>query len=246
MGKSILIKDIEEEFGLKNRAKYASKSSMITRLQSGDKLLGMININDKQDGSEFNDWDFAIAQSVNEHLATAISNANLFSQTRRLSITDGLTDLYTHRYFQETMDREISRSIRYKKPLSLLLVDIDHFKKVNDTYGHQAGDYVLQGLAKIMRKMFRQSDYSCRYGGEEFTVILTDTDLESACLGGERLRKELEKHVFRFGESDIPVTISIGASAFKEGMSKQKIIEDADQALYRAKRDGRNRVYKTE
>jgi diguanylate cyclase (GGDEF)-like protein len=242
LGKSILIKDIEKEFGFKNRAKYKSKSSMITMLKSGDQPLGIININDKLDGSEFNEWDFSLAQNINEHLATAVSNALLFAQTRRLSITDGLTELYTHRYFQETMEREIGRSRRYGKPLALMMVDIDHFKNVNDTYGHQAGDYVLQGLAQMMRKQFRQSDYACRYGGEEFAVILTDTPLENAVMGAERLRKSMESQVFEFCTSHITVTISIGLSGYREHMSKQEMIEAADQALYRAKRSGRNRV----
>lgn len=246
MGHSILIRDIEKEFGYKNRSKYKSKSSMITLLKSGDLPLGILNINDKSDGTEFNEWDFSLAQNINEHLATALSNAQLFAQTRRLSITDGLTELYTHRYFQETLDREISRARRYNKPLALMMVDIDHFKAVNDTYGHQAGDHILQGLAQMMRGQFRQSDYACRYGGEEFSVILTDTRMESAIMGAERLRKSMEERVFEFCDYRITVTISIGISGFKDTMSKQSMIEAADQALYRAKRNGRNRVMTSE
>jgi len=242
MGHSVLIRDIEKEFGVKNRSKYRSKSSMITMLQSGDNILGIININDKSNGEEFNEWDFSMAQNINEHLATAISNAKLFSQTRRLSITDGLTDLYTHRYFQETLAREISRSSRYKKPLALMMVDIDHFKSVNDTYGHQAGDYILQGLSSMMKELFRQSDYACRYGGEEFTIILTDTDRDRGISSAERLRKTMEEKVFKFAEHEIKVTISIGLSGYEDGMHKQVMIEKADKALYKAKRDGRNQV----
>lgn len=242
MGHSVLIRDIEKEFGVKNRSKYRSKSSMITLLQSGENILGIININDKSDGTEFNEWDFSMAQNINEHLATAISNAKLFSQTRRLSITDGLTDLFTHRYFQETLEREISRSTRYKKPLALMMVDIDHFKKVNDTYGHQAGDYILQGLASMMKEQFRQSDFACRYGGEEFAIILTDTTHERGIASAERLRETMEKNVFKFADQEIHVTISIGLSGYEEGMHKQVMIEKADKALYKAKRDGRNQV----
>ena len=241
-GKSALIRDIEKEYGVKNRSKYKSKSSMITLLKSGTHLIGTININDKNDSSEFDDWDFGIALNINEHLATAISNAQLFSQARRLSITDGLTGLFTHRYFQETMDREIQRAVRYKQFLSLMMMDIDFFKKVNDTYGHQAGDRVLKVLAKLLTIQCRRTDYACRYGGEEFTVILTDTAIENAIVTSERFRKKLEETTIEFGDFKIQATVSIGVSELKSGMKKQDMIEGADRALYRAKREGRNRV----
>ncbi|RJO71740.1 MAG: sensor domain-containing diguanylate cyclase [Myxococcales bacterium] len=239
-GKSILIRDIEKEFGLKNRSKYASKSSMITVLKSGDQLLGIINVNDKLDGTDFTDSDFSIVLNINEHLATAISNASLFAQTRRLSITDGLTELYTHRYFQETLDREATRSHRYKSALSLMMLDIDHFKKVNDTYGHQAGDAVLQEVARLLRTLLRRTDYACRYGGEEFAVILTDTPLENSVISAERVRRAVEEKVILFGEQTIRVTVSIGLSGCEPTTTKADIIEAADRALYRAKRAGRN------
>lgn len=240
-GRSILITDIEKQFGLKNRQKYKSKSSMITILKSSDQLLGIINISDKSDGSDFTEWDFSIAMNINEHLGTAISNAQLFAQTRRLSITDGLTDLYTHRFFQETLTREIIRAKRYKKPLSLLMLDIDFFKRVNDTFGHQAGDCVLQGLARTMIAHLRRSDFACRYGGEEFGVILTETDLMSAMISAERLRTAAENLTIPFAGRDIRFTVSIGVSGLAEGLEKSDMIEMADRALYQAKRDGRNR-----
>ncbi len=245
-GHSILIRDIEKEFGLKNRSKYKSKSSMITLLKSGEKLLGIININDKNDGTEFDDWDFSIALNINEHLATAISNAQLFAQTRRLSITDGLTELFTHRYFQETLDREMVRALRYKQELSLLMLDIDFFKKVNDTYGHQAGDCVLRAIADVVRGYLRRSDYACRYGGEEFALILTETNLDNAMHTAGRLREACEKKVVTFADMEIRVTVSLGVSTYKidqePKMSKQDVIEAADQALYQAKRQGRNQA----
>ena len=245
-GESILVNDFEKEFGVSSRSKYKSKSAMITLLKSGEKVLGIINISDKKDGSEFDDFDFSIAQNVNEHLATAISNANLFSQTRRLSITDGLTELYTHRYFQETLDREITRSMRYQLPLSLMMIDIDFFKRVNDTHGHQAGDCVLKALSLLIRKLLRRSDYACRYGGEEFAVILTETDIKKAGISAERVRSAVEKMVIPFGDLQIKITISIGLSTFEPGMRKQKMIELADLGLYEAKREGRNQVVVTD
>ena len=243
MGQSILITDIEKQFGLKNRQKYKSKSSMITILRSTEQFLGIINVSDKSDGTEFSERDFSVAMNINEHLAMAISNAQLFAQTRRLSITDGLTDLYTHRFFQETLSREIIRAKRYKKPLALMMVDIDYFKRVNDTFGHQAGDCVLQALAHAMLTLLRRSDFACRYGGEEFGVILTETDLPSAVLGAERLRSAAESLAVPFAGRDVRFTISIGVSALSEGLlEKAEMIEMADRALYQAKREGRNRI----
>ncbi len=241
-GQSRLIRDIEAEFGLKNRSKYKNKSSMITLLKSGDQLLGCININDKSDGSEFSEWDFELTQNINEHLATAISNAQLFSQTRRLSITDGLTELYTHRYFQETLEREIVRARRYQKPLSMMMVDIDFFKSVNDTHGHQAGDCVLRDLSARIRNLLRRSDFACRYGGEEMAIILTDTAHDNAISTAERLRRDVENMIVTFLDREISVTVSIGVSNYTPELSKPEMIELADRALYRAKRQGRNRV----
>ncbi len=241
-GHSLLIKDIEKEFGLKNRSKYKSKSSMITLLKSGDKLLGIININDKQDSEDFNDWDLAIAENINEHLATAISNAQLFAQTRRLSITDGLTGLYTHRYFQEILERELARARRYGLPLSLIMIDIDHFKKVNDTYGHQAGDCVLNSLAAMTRRTLRRSDYACRYGGEEFSVVLCETDAEAAMITANRLLAAIRETEVPFNKEILKVTASLGLCTMVEGLSKTRMVEIADRALYRAKREGRDRA----
>jgi len=164
------------------------------------------------------------------------------------SITDPLTNLYNHRYLDRRLEEEVARSKRYSLDLSVLMLDIDHFKQVNDTYGHQAGDAILSTLGGMVKADIRDLDVAARYGGEEFLVICTNTAIDGAALVAERLRKLVESHQFQFfdgsGRSQtIQISISIGAAGFSASVdSNEKLIQTADQALYRAKEEGRNRV----
>lgn len=173
-----------------------------------------------------------------------IDYARLYENTKRLSITDGLTKLYNHRFFQDTLKREFSRSYRNKTPLSLALLDIDHFKGFNDTYGHQQGDIVLQELARTLRGQVRSLDVVARYGGEEFAVIMPEAPPEVALRVAERLRAAVEGHPVAGPDAPLRVTISLGiASApHRELTTAAGLIAAADRALYRAKERGRNRV----
>lgn len=166
------------------------------------------------------------------------------ARTRRLASTDGLTELYNHRTFQERLTQEIARAERYKRPLSILMIDVDHFKVYNDTYGHLRGNLVLRELARLLEEMSRTSDTVARYGGEEFAVILPETDNVSARKIAERLRVQVERYVFP-GDERMPggaLTISIGVGTHVSGGSKDTLLQAADTALYAAKRNGRNRV----
>ncbi len=157
------------------------------------------------------------------------------SKYRNLSITDGLTGVFNHRHFHELLLLEIARLRRYSAPVSLLMVDIDHFKKYNDTYGHVAGDGLLRGVAQTMLKSIRNLDVVCRYGGEEFVVILSQANKEQALLVCQRL--------MRLIRTRLPVTISVGlTSAPEDTSSKDELIEMADEALYQAKHLGRDRI----
>jgi len=157
-----------------------------------------------------------------------------------LSITDGLTGLYNHRFIQERFDFEFKRALRYRSSLACMLIDIDHFKSVNDTYGHQFGDYVLVEIANIMRSNSREVDICGRYGGEEFMAITNQTG-DEAMRYAAKLHAAIEKFVFSQDGHTVHVTVSIGVAEFKDGLKKkQELIERADTALYWAKRDGRN------
>lgn len=166
----------------------------------------------------------------------------MYTQTRQMSLTDPLTHLFNRRHFEVEFEREFKRAKRYGSELSVAVIDIDFFKKINDTYGHLCGDYVLKEIAYIMSENFRQSDVMFRYGGEEFVVVLTETALENAFVPLERLRKAVENHIFKFGKDDIKVTISAGISSNDGIETVFEMFGLADKALYQAKESGRNTV----
>lgn len=160
------------------------------------------------------------------------------------SIRDGLTDVYNHRYFWQILRRDFLMAERHEHELSCLIIDLDYFKRVNDTYGHLFGDRILKGVAKRIRERIRETDLVCRYGGEEFTVLLPNTDLSGASIIAENIRSGLEKSRFRKGAETVRVTVSIGVASLLRHRpdSPQQLLDYADSALYRAKDTGRNRV----
>jgi diguanylate cyclase (GGDEF)-like protein len=171
----------------------------------------------------------------------SIGRARLFEQTERLATTDGLTGLLNHRTFQERIDAQLRQSERYGKRVSLLLCDIDHFKSVNDTYGHPVGDVVLKGVAATIAKEARTTDVVARYGGEEFAVVMPETDAAGALVIAERIRERIEKRVFESEQGQLRVTISLGIATFPDDAAKKaELVERADACLYHAKRHGRN------
>lgn len=165
-------------------------------------------------------------------------------QLQELANKDGLTDLYNHRYLQERLIKEIERAKRYNIDLSFVLVDIDYFKRFNDTYGHQTGDAILKTLGRILKKALRESDMAARYGGEEFALILVHTGSNTAQEAAERLRSTVESYEFEVDNHHFQVTISLGIASFgRETISTAKdLVECADKALYAAKKKGRNRT----
>ncbi len=183
-------------------------------------------------------------EMIVRHANIVIDYARLYESTKRLSITDGLTKLYNHRFFQDALKREFARSKRHRSPLSLALLDIDSFKKFNDTYGHQQGDVVLQELARTLRGQVRNLDVVARYGGEEFAVIMPDAALDVALNVAERLRAAVESHPVEGPSGPLRVTISLGVASVPQAEIDVPagLIAAADRALYRAKRQGRNCV----
>ena len=173
-----------------------------------------------------------------------IKKSKDFERTYKLATTDGLTGLFNHRYFQEQMQANIYNSNRYENNFSLVLIDIDFFKKFNDTFGHQAGDEVLRTVAKILKKYVRASDVVCRYGGEEMTIILTNTNYEAAKAAAQKICDSVSSTTFTLIDNiDCNVTISLGVSTYPEhGKTPAELIEYADKCLYKAKENGRNQV----
>ena len=169
--------------------------------------------------------------------------AQMLKKLQKLAITDALTNLHNSRYFYNQVELEVNRSNRYKHPLSMLLLDIDHFKEYNDTSGHLEGDKVLQRLGAIIRSCLRRMDSAYRYGGEEFTVLLPETNCEEALTVAERIRASVEESVFEpLTGKRVQVTISIGVTQFQPEEELTHFIQRADKAMYHSKQSGRNRV----
>ncbi len=177
-------------------------------------------------------------------LAKYLLKARDFEYQYKLATIDGLTELYNHRYFQDTLRKQMDIARRYNQPFSLIIADIDFFKKFNDTYGHQAGDAVLRQVAQILKNNSRTTDYVCRYGGEEMSIILPNTSAEEAMNHANRLCKAIAEKPFHLTPVDTaPVTISLGVATFPENaQTPQDLIEWADKGLYYAKEHGRNQV----
>jgi two-component system cell cycle response regulator len=159
------------------------------------------------------------------------------------ALHDGLTKAYNKRYFLDRLPTETAYAVRHGTPLSLLMVDVDHFKRVNDGHGHPAGDFVLARLAQLIASALRTEDLFVRYGGEEFAILCRGVKLESAAVLGRRLRALIEASIFEYGGKRIPITVSVGvASCVKTADAGSQLVSDADRALYEAKNAGRNRV----
>lgn len=184
-----------------------------------------------------------IGRSILKFMTGNNIEASYHEEIYRLMTVDGLTQLFNRRYFNDALEREINRSKRYTRPLSLILFDLDFFKKKNDEFGHVAGDAILRQLAGAAAAKLRREDILARVGGEEFAVILPEIDLAGARITGEKLRRTVEEGRFLFDEIHIPCTISVGTAQLGAGIESSRDLYDrADEALYRAKNGGRNRV----
>ncbi len=186
----------------------------------------------------------------NEELKKRLEEAN--SQIKKLTeeleerereaTIDFLTQVANRASFDRALSDMVNDFYRRNYPFALIMIDIDDFKKINDTYGHQAGDYVLQELARVLKSQLRARDVIARYGGEEFAIILPGVTFSQALRVAERLRRSIEKHLFKFKDVQIPVTISLGLAMMRDGLDETAIVERADKALYLAKRSGKNQV----
>jgi diguanylate cyclase (GGDEF)-like protein len=184
-----------------------------------------------------------VGRSILKYMSGDNIEANYHEEIYRLMTMDALTQTHNRRYFNEALDRECQRSMRYRRALSLLLFDIDHFKQVNDTYGHVAGDSVLRQLALVVKPRLRAQDVFARVGGEEFAVLLPEVEHSGAIVAGEKVRRLVEGARFIIDSKTFSCTISVGIAQFQiEMTSGGALYEAADKNLYEAKRSGRNRV----
>jgi len=190
------------------------------------------------------DANLRALQQMVELASIRIAGLNLRTILEHQSIRDSLTNLFNRRFMEIALDRELRRALRHQKPLAVLMLDLDHFKMLNDTYGHEAGDVVLREIAGIMRQAVRSEDTVCRYGGEEFVAILPELGTDEALNRAESIRHMVsELRIYHRGESLREVTISIGVAVYPHNSdSPEQLLSLADRALYEAKHLGRNRV----
>jgi len=222
------------------------RTALSVPLSSQERVIGVLNVYDKEDGSDFSEADMGTLISLADHGSVAIENVLLHQEAQQLAITDGLTGIWNHRYFQMQFEQEIGRSARFNKPFSLIVCDIDSFKKFNDTYGHQLGDSVLIELARRVNSVIRDIDMLARYGGEEFVLILPETATDGGVSTAEKIRQAVGSTPFSgqpLMDVEVDVTVSIGVACFPvHGRDRTSLLRAADKAMYVAKASGKNQV----
>lgn len=240
-GESWYVPDITQEPRYIS-AELNMRSELCVPLHTGDRVIGVINLESER-VEAFKKADLNLLTTFADQLAIAIQRARLFDRVQQLAITDGLTGLYNHRHFFALAEVEYARALRYQHPLGVIMLDVDHFKDVNDTYGHAAGDVVLQEIAQRLEKNCRAVDILARYGGEEFSLLLPETTLSAGLEMGERLRLCIADRPIETEAGPLSVTVSLGVTALSDDTTDlSSLVNKADQALLSAKRAGRNCV----
>src|SRR6185295_7350223 len=217
-------------------------SLLVLPLLVKDEVIGTFTVAAKRAGA-FPSDQREMLQVIANQVAISLQNAHMYQALEEQATTDGLTGLVNHRTFQERFSSMLGRADRHKFPVSLILTDIDHFKKVNDTYGHPVGDEVLRRVAGILNASARKIDIVARYGGEEFAIVLEATDRAGARQLAERIRVDVSQQVFQSAKGSFKCTLSLGVASYPDdAAAKDAIIARADQSLYAAKHGGRNQT----
>ena len=241
-GKAELVRDVREDARYIDVNRDVVAEIAVPLIREG-RVIGVFNVESTRPGA-LGERDVNILTALAGYATIAIQNARLFAQTERLAATDGLTGLFNHRHLHQAMERMLERCRREERPLALIMLEIDNFKRYNDTYGHQRGDEVLRIVAEMLRKGSRSTDIVARYGGDEFMIVLPDTRKDTAGDVGERLRRAIEAYPFRLGENIVTnVTLSVGIAASPDdGDTVDALVDAVDRAQYSAKRSGGNKV----
>jgi len=245
-GRPVVINDAQQHplFATPEFQTWGMKAIASFPLKRADRVVGVFNVAFMY-LHEFTEDELRVLSLLADQAAIAIENARLYQEAQRLSITDGLTGLYNSRHFYAVLKKEMARADRYDRPLSLVMMDIDNFKSYNDTHGHLAGDDLLQELARVLRAEIRESDLAFRYGGEEFALLLPETERQAAGLMAERIRAILAARQFTVKETGRSghVTVSMGVAMYPaDAHDERGFVYAADTALYAAKAAGKNRV----
>ena len=240
---------MDSEFPRFSQAKlgrYKSKSFLIAPLKDKDKTFGVINITERRDSEVFTEEDLKLILLISPLVVSQIEKIQLSEQVENLSNLDSLTGLSNHRYFQEHLSQEIDRAQRYRRPLGLIMLDIDDFQEYNENHGYAMGDRVLVQMADILKNNLRKVDIASRYAGEEFVIIIPDTRKKQAAIVAEKLRDKVASAVFVEKRDSslgmVRLTVSVGVSEYDVRSNKDEFIRQVKQAIQEAKEKGKNRV----
>ena len=223
-------------------ANYGTKNCAIVPLICQDRVVGVLNLADKIDGDYFDSGDIALIELFSQLIGASIGNIKLFEKIQRQATTDGLTGLVNHKTFYEILEKELWRSRRYGGHISLIMVDIDNLKKINDAHGHRAGDKVIREISRRMKECIRQIDTAARYGGDEFAVILPNTSLKDAAVVAQRMVDAVAESPTIWDNEQIALSVSVGLGQYDADTTPEDITGRSDQALYTAKQAGKNTV----
>jgi len=221
---------------------YLTKNCMIAPLVCQDRVVGVLNLADKIGDEKFTPADIALVELFSQLVGASVGNIKLFEKMQRQATTDGLTGLVNHRTFYEILEKELWRSQRYGGQISLVMIDVDNLKKINDVYGHRAGDKAIKQVSRKIKECVRQVDTAARYGGDEFAVILPNTSLPEATVVAERMVEAVATSPVRWEGQEIPLSVSIGLGQYDADTKPEDITSHSDDALYAAKQAGKNTV----
>ena len=221
---------------------YESMSCIIAPLICQSRVVGVLNLTDRIDGKEFKRAEVAVVELFRQLVGASIGNVKMFEKTQKQAQTDGLTGMYNHKTFYETLEAELRRSQRYGGQLSVIMADIDNLKPINDRFGHRAGDLAIRQISKRMLACIRQIDIPARYGGDEFAVILPNTSIEDATVVAERMVKMVSSSPITWDHHKIELSVSVGVGQYGGQCCPGDVTKATDQAMYAAKQAGKNKV----
>lgn len=222
--------------------KYDTKTCLIIPLLCQDHVVGVLNLADKKGNKKFSREDISLVELFSQLIGASIGNVKLFEKTQRQATTDGLTGLVNHKTFYETLERELWRSRRFGGDISVVMIDMDNLKKINDNHGHRIGDKAIRQVSRKIKQCVRQIDTAARYGGDEFAVILPNTSLAEAIIVAERMVEAVSSSSVIAKGEELSLSVSVGLGQYDSDCKPEDITSRSDQALYMAKQAGKNMV----